>query len=166
MPHPNVLVIERLFAALDRHDADAMAACYCKDSVKFCDIAFEIDEHSRLHGMWRMICEGESGITVKVNRVVADDRQGEAQIVDTYWFGKDTKGEKPKPGLRVVNEITSRFWFRDGLIEKQVDWCDSRAWARQAIGGVRGWIAGRIGLVRSFSANRKLDAFLRQPRGA
>jgi hypothetical protein len=31
--------------------------------------------------MWRMICEGESGIKVQVKHVVADDRHGEAQIV-------------------------------------------------------------------------------------
>jgi hypothetical protein len=95
---------------------------------------------------------------VTVKSIVADDHRGEARIVDTYQFGRDTKTRKP--GKPVVNEITSRFWFRDGLIERQVDSCDSRAWAKQAMGGGVGWIAGRSRWLRARAANRKLDAFL------
>jgi ketosteroid isomerase-like protein len=158
--HPNALLIERLFTALDRHDAAAMAACYRTAPVAFHDIAFHIVEKARLYGMWRMICEGESGIHVIIKSIDAGDHEGEARIVDEYRFGRDMK--RGKEGRPVVNEITSCFTFRDGLIEKQRDFCDERAWARQAIGGPVGWIAGRIGLMRSFSANRKLDEFLRQ----
>jgi hypothetical protein len=165
MAHPNALLIEQLFAALNRHDAAAMAKCYCDDGVIFEDIAFHIENKLRLDAMWRMICEGESGIQVTVKTIVADERHGEARIIDTYQFGKATK--KGKPGRPVVNEITSRFWFRGGLIERQVDWCDSRAWARQAIGGVLGWVAGRSHWLRARSADRKLDAFLLEhPRTA
>jgi ketosteroid isomerase-like protein len=157
--HPNAQLIERLYTALQRHDADGMAACYRDDRVRFHDIAFEIREKSRLYGMWRMICEGESGIRVTVEHIRADDRIGEARIVDCYDFGRNMeRGERGRP---VVNHITSRFRFRDGLIVEHVDDCDERAWAEQALGGPLGWIAGRVRLARSMTANRKLDRFLR-----
>jgi hypothetical protein len=162
MSHPNAQLIEQLFSALNRHDAAAMAKCYRDDGVVFEDIAFHIEDKSRLDAMWRMICDGESGIKVEIKSVMADDRYGEAAIVDTYQFGKNST--ENDPGKPVVNPITSRFWFRDGLIEKQVDLCDSRAWAKQAIGGPVGWVAGRSGWLRARTANRKLDAFLaKQP---
>ena len=158
--HPNVLLVERLYIALDRHDAAVMASCYRDDVVTFHDIAFHIVEKSRLRGMWRMICEGESGIRVTIKSITADDREGEARIVDVYRFGRDTS--KRKEGRPVTNEITSRFRFRDGLIEEHRDWCDARAWASQAMGGPAGWVAGRSRPLRAWSANRKLDRFLRE----
>ena len=158
--HPNALLIERLYTALDRHDAAAMASCYHPNLVRFRDIAFEIEDRTRLHGMWRMICEGESGIRVTIKSITADDREGEARIVDTYQFGRDSS--KGKEGQRVVNDITSVFRFRDGLITKHDDFCDERAWASQAMGGAAGWLAGRSRMARASSAKRKLDRFLRK----
>jgi ketosteroid isomerase-like protein len=158
--HPNALLIERLYTALDRHDAATMADCYHANPVTFHDIAFQIDDKARLYGMWRMICEGESGIRVTIKNITADDRYGEARIVDTYQFGRDSA--KREEGQPVVNEITSLFRFRDGLIEKHEDLCDERAWANQAMGGPKGWLAGRIRLLRAVSARRKLNKFLRK----
>jgi len=158
--HSNALLIERLFVAIDRHDGAAVAACYRDDSVVFHDIAFHIESKPRLADMWRMVCEGESGLKVSIKSIVADDHSGEARIVDTYCFGKDTaKGRKGRP---VVNEIRSLFQFRDGLIQEHIDECDQRAWGEQAIGGTFGWLAGRVRFLRSFAANRKLDRFLRK----
>jgi ketosteroid isomerase-like protein len=156
--HPNALLIERLYAALHRHDAAAMAECYCDDGVVFHDIAFHIERKPRLDGMWRMICEGESGIEVTVEHVAADDHTGEAHIIDRYWFGKDSKNGKA--GVRITNEITSRFRFRGGRIAQHIDDCDEAAWAKQAIGGPVGWLAGRIRLMRSLKADKKLKQFL------
>jgi hypothetical protein len=160
MPHPNALVIERLFAALNQHDATAMAACYREGKVIFHDIAFHFEEKPGIHDMWRMICEGESGIQATVKAIDATDRTGEARIVDTYQFGRDSR--KGKKGRPVVNEITSRFRFRDGLIEEHIDDCDPRVWAQMALGGPLGWIAGRIRWLRAKSATRKLEAFLHE----
>jgi ketosteroid isomerase-like protein len=157
--HPNAALIERLFTALDRHDAAAMASCY-SDGVIFRDIAFHIAGKPRLYGMWRMICEGESGLRVTIRTIEADDRSGQARIVDVYQFGRDTKNGKE--GRPVVNEITSHFTFRGGLIEEHFDSCDERAWADQAIGGPAGWLAGHSRLARAISANRKLDRFLHE----
>ena len=95
MTHRNALLIEQLFAALDRHDPDAMAACYSDDKVRFHDIAFHIQDKARLHGMWRMICEGESGIRVTVKGIAANDQDGEARIVDPINLAEtQTEGRK------------------------------------------------------------------------
>src|SRR5207248_5805175 len=40
MLHSNAALIQRLFAALNAHDAEAMAACYHSRNVRFRDIAF------------------------------------------------------------------------------------------------------------------------------
>ena len=151
MPHPNALVIERLFAALNQHDHGAMAACY-RDAAVFHDIAFHFEDRSGIHDMWRMICL-DSAIQVELQHVEADEYQGEAIVVDRYRFGR-----RRRP---VVNRITSRFWFEDGRIKKQVDDCDARAWAAQALGGVPGWIAGRSRRVRRAAAWWMLHQYLR-----
>jgi ketosteroid isomerase-like protein len=159
MAHPNVALVERLFAALNRHDHDAMAGCYDNDQATFHDIAFHLERKPEIHDMWRMICEGESGIEVNVKRIDADAERGEARVLDRYRFGRDKA--RRKEGQLVVNEITSRFRFRDGRIIEHVDECDERAWAKQALGGPIGWIAGRSRFVRSLSATAKLKKFLR-----
>jgi hypothetical protein len=157
----NAQLIERLYSALQRHDAAAMAACYCDGKLLFHDIAFHIEnDKPRLYGMWRMICEGESGLEVDIKHVEADDRTGEAHIIDTYWFGKDTK--RDKPGHRVVNDITSCFRFREGRIAEHIDYCDPKAWASQAIPGPLGWLAGRVRVMRSSKADGKLTRFLEE----
>jgi ketosteroid isomerase-like protein len=157
MAHPNALLIDRLFTALNRHDHQAMADCYADDAT-FHDIAYDLREKRRIHDMWRMICEGESHIQVKIGNIDANDREGTAAIVDEYDFGRT----KDDPGKPVVNRITSRFVFRDGRVAKQVDDCDPRAWAEMAIGGPVGWIAGRVRLLRSLKARWILYQFVRR----
>ena len=156
MSHPNALLIERLFAALHRHDHDVMAECYDGDAT-FHDIAFHLRTKRRIHDMWRMICEGESNITVNVEDIDANEQEGTATIVDSYEFGRTVD----QPGKPVVNRIKSRFVFQDGRIAKHVDACDARAWAAMAIGGRVGWIAGRSRLLRSVKANWMLYQFVR-----
>jgi hypothetical protein len=150
MPHPNAILIERLFDALNRHDHEAMARCY-HDKATFDDIAFHLRKKQRIHDMWRMICEGKSGITVQVTSIVADDRRGEARIIDKYRLDEDHP---------ITNPITSRFSFEAGQILSQVDDCDPLAWAQQAVGGTPGWILGRSPLLRSVMATVKLQKFL------
>jgi ketosteroid isomerase-like protein len=148
--HPNTALLARLFAALNQHDHQAMAACY-HPAATFHDIAFELRTSQRIHGMWHMICAG-SDISATVQSLHADDRKGRASVVDEYTF-RDT-------GRRVRNVIDSRFRFEDGLIIEQTDTCDPRAWARMALGGITGFLAGRVRLLRRWKANRKLQAVL------
>ena len=133
--HPHTEVLTRLFTALDRHDHEAMAACYA-ENASFRDIAFKLEGRTRIHAMWHMICDGDIKTTFKIDEV--DDRTAFVTVVDDYTFR--AKGRK------VHNVIQSRFRFKDGAIVEQQDSCDSRQWASMAIGGVGGFLAGRIPL--------------------
>ena len=57
-------------------------------------------------------------------------------------------------GRKVHNVIQSRFRFKDGSIVEQPNSCDTRKWASMAIGGVGGFVAGRISLLRGAKARR------------
>jgi ketosteroid isomerase-like protein len=153
--HPNTALLAQLFAAEDRHQHLEMAFCYHPDA-SFKDIAFELDGIQRIHAMWHMICETD--IRVTLEGVEADDRNGLANIVCTYTFGADRASGKK--GRLVRNVIESRFSFEEGKIMQHHDFCDAKAWARAALGGPLGFIAGRLGFVRSLTANAKLDAFV------
>jgi hypothetical protein len=132
-----------------------MADCY-NDDAMFHDIAFHLRRKKSIHDMWRMICKGESDIRVLVEAIDANDREGTATIVDLYDFGRRGRN----PGRPVRNRITSRFVFQNGRITKQFDDCDPRAWAEMAIGGAKGWIAGRSRPIRWVKANWKLYQFV------
>lgn len=162
--HPNAALLSTLFAALDAHDHEAMAACYHPEA-RFRDIAFDRHRRGQIHDMWRMICSGDSDIRVlDVEIVEAGDRGGRARVVEKYRFGASK--DPPRAGRRIVNAIDSRFGFEDGLIRRQDDDCDAKAWARQALGdGVKGFLAGRIRFLRSRTAETKLAAFLKANPG-
>ena len=149
--HPNGLLLQRLFTALDDHDHEAMAACYAP-AATFRDIAFDLEGKRKIHAMWQMICEG-TDIRATFEVVNADDRQGRVALVDHYTFS-DTK-------FKVRNVIDAQFRFQSGLIDEHRDYCDPKAWADMAFhGGIKGFIAGRFRFVRSRAAHAKLKAFV------
>jgi Ketosteroid isomerase-related protein len=153
--HPNAVLLDRLFNALNRKDHATMASCYHPDAT-FHDIAFDLKGRPRIHAMWQMICE-RSNVTATVTVVHADDGDGRVNVVDDYTFS-DT-------GLPVHNIIESRFKFRDGLIAQHIDLCDPKAWATMALGdGLPGFLAGRIRLIRSIKARWKLWQFGRRQK--
>ena len=160
--HPNRELLDRFFTALNRHDADAMAACYTPDA-HFRDIAFDRKGRDRIHEMWRMICSGDIQADCEIDH--ADAASGAAHSTFTYHFGASK--EPPSPGRPVINPIKSTFTFRDGLIAKQEDYCNPHAWARQAIGtGPAGFLAGHLRWLRSRKAEAKVVAFLKSNRRA
>ena len=148
--HPHAELLHTLFAAVERRDAKAIAECYHADAT-FRDIAFDLHGKKEIHDMWRMICSGD--IRPTFNIVHADDVSGHVKVVDEYTF-TDT-------GRKVRNVIDSRFLFTDHLVAAHRDECDPRAWAAMAIGGVGGFLAGRVGLLRRWKARRKLARFVR-----
>jgi hypothetical protein len=157
--HPNALVLDRLFTALGRHEPVTAASCY-HPKARFRDIAFELSGADEIYDMWRLVCSGDAHLGVTIEEIEADDRAGRARIVDTYRFSASK--HEPKKWLPVTNRIVSRFEFRDGLIWRQEDECDARAWATQAMGGgIKGALAGRFRFVRSLGARAKLRKFLR-----
>jgi hypothetical protein len=97
-----------------------------------------------------MVCSGDVKATVR--ELKADDSHGRVLIVDDYTF-RDT-------GRRVRNPIECRFTFQKSLIVDHRDRCDPLAWARQAFGGVKGELLGRVRLLRKIGAGRKLKKFL------
>jgi hypothetical protein len=142
-------LVEQFLTAYQSLNHNAMAAC-CHQSARFADIAFRLNGRKQIHAMWHMICE--NGIEVEVQTVEERGDEVHARVVDTYVFS-DT-------GRPVVNPILCRFQFRDGLIIEHLDECDALEWARQAFGGLKGEIAGRIGFLRRRTARKKIRKFI------
>lgn len=152
--HANAALLNKLFTALRERDHATMASCYHPDA-RFRDIAFDLDGRTQIHSMWRMICSGD--IKAEFEVLDADDHAGRVRLAETYHFGASK--DPPKPGRPVHNAIESRFLFKDGKIQQQDDDCDAKEWARQAVGGIAGFLAGRIRLLRSRKAKAKLAKF-------
>lgn len=147
--HTNGNLVEQLYNSLNRHDYLAMADCY-HPAAHFRDIAFDLKGRDQISAMWQMICSGDIRATFEV--ISADEASASANLVDEYTF-TDT-------GRRVRNAIESRFRFQDGLIIEHLDSCDPRAWAAAAVGGVGGFVAGRLRSVRAWKAHAKLQRFI------
>ena len=149
--HSNALLLERLFSSLNGKDDKSMASCY-HSAATFRDIAFNLNGKQEIHDMWRMICSGDIRATFEV--LHADDETGRVRVVDEYTFS-DT-------GRKVTNVVDSRFTFKDHLVLEHRDTCDPKAWAAMAMGGVSGFLAGRVGPLRRFKASRKLKKFVEE----
>lgn len=152
--HPNEQLLTKLFNCLNAHDHVGMAECYAEDAT-FLDIAFTLKNKKQIHAMWSMACSDnkagvKSDIAATVKELSANDSTGRAIVIYDYTF-RDT-------GREVHNQIVSMFEFRAGKISKQTDDCDAAAWARQAFGGFKGFVAGHIGFVRRGKAMKKLKS--------
>jgi ketosteroid isomerase-like protein len=155
--HSSAKLVEQLYRSLDRHDFQAMADCY-HPSACFRDIAFDLEGKEQIRSMWQMICAGDIRATFEIVR--ADEASAVAKLVDEYTMSKSRR--------RVRNAIESRFRFQDGLILEHHDFCDARAWAAAAIGGIGGFFVGRLRFLRAWGANAKLRRFAQEtaPRAA
>ncbi|WP_206107889.1 nuclear transport factor 2 family protein [Paludisphaera rhizosphaerae] len=149
--HPNVQLIERLYSALCDGNPDAAALCYAHDA-HFQDIAFSLDGRESIRQMWRLVSSRK--VQVTFDSLTADDRQGAGHWVADYTFS-DT-------GRPVVNDIRSRFAFREGLIVDHRDECDAWSWANQAYPFPKNLLVGLIGPLRRFGARKKLEEFIRE----
>jgi hypothetical protein len=149
--HPNARLVETLYASLRDDQPNAAAACYASDA-HFEDIAFRLDGRERILQMWRLVCGRE--VEVTFDSVVADDRRGRG-----HWVASYTVTENGRP---VVNDITSKFAFRDGLIVNHLDRCDAMAWAAQAYPFPKNLAAGLIGPLRRYKARQMLEQFVRE----
>ncbi len=152
--HPNALLLQRLFSSLNQHDHEAMAACY-HSRATFTDIAFDLRGKEQIHAMWHMICQPDdhtSDIRAMFHVIHADDRSGWVNLIDDYTFSST--------GRPVTNVIDSHFTFENDLIMRQRDFCDPRAWAAMALGGVRGLFAAQFHFLRSLKARQMLLRFV------
>ena len=152
--HTNVRQIETLYSAIANGDPDAVTACYADDAY-FEDIAFQRHGRKEIHEMWRMVCHTKPMVAFWA--VIADDQRGNGHWTADYMFDKTGTN----PGRRVVNNLTSAFTFRNGLIVTHHDHCDAKAWARQAYSFPVAQLAGSVPPLRHVAAARKLGKFLK-----
>lgn len=149
--------IDRLYAALDAGDGEAMAACYTPDAT-FEDPAFGPLAGGAGQDMWRMLTSRAGDLTVELlDRTATEDATaGTAHWVADYTFTES--------GRKVHNDIKATFVFRDGLIAEHRDVFDLRAWGSQALGPV-GTILGLTGLLKPI-VRRKTSGQLKTFRAA
>ena len=126
--HPNEQLVTRFYEALQRRDAEAMAACYTPDA-RFSDPVFQDLSGGEVGDMWRMLLLGaRDDFRFTFRDVQANDYSGSAHWEADYTFSRT--------GRKVHNAATARFVFRDGKIERHSDDFDYRAWLAQALGPV------------------------------
>ena len=118
-------LIDRFYAAFDRKDGDAMAACYAPDA-RFSDPAFGELRGEEPGAMWRMLTSQARDLSVELVEREADDATGSARWIARYTF--------TQTGRPVTNDVRARFRFRDGLIAEHDDAFSFHGWARQALG--------------------------------
>ena len=129
MSDANTELIRRFYAAFDRHDGEAMAACYASDAT-FRDPAFGELHGEEVGAMWKMLTSRADDLDVELHEHDADERTGTAHWIARYTF--------TQTGRKVVNDIRATFAFDGGLISDHVDEFNLGRWSRQALGPM-GW---------------------------
>ena len=118
-------LLDRFYAAFDRHDGDVMAACYTSDAT-FADPVFTDLKGHEPGAMWRMLTSQARDLSVELVEREADDATGSARWIARYTF--------TQTGRPVTNDVRARFRFRDRLITEHDDAFSFHGWARQALG--------------------------------
>jgi len=151
-------LIERFYAAFDRRDGDAMAACYAPDAT-FVDPVFGRLNAEQAGSMWRMLTSQSDDLRVELAERQADGDTGSARWIARYTF--------TRTGRPVVNEVRATFRFADGLIVEHVDKFGFYRWARQALGRtgtLLGWTPS-LQLRVHREARRRLAGWMQQRDG-
>jgi hypothetical protein len=136
----NEATIRRLYDALNRHDGEAMAACYAPEA-SFSDPVFPELHGDQAGDMWRMLTARATDLAVELPEAKADAQAGSARWIATYTFGTT--------GRNVTNRVRSDFKFGpDALIAEQHDDFPFWAWSRKAL-GLSGLLLGWTPMLRS-----------------
>jgi ketosteroid isomerase-like protein len=146
----NTELIERFYAAFDKRDGDAMAACYAPNA-RFSDPVFPDLTGAEPGAMWRMLTGRSDDLRVELLEHDAESAHWRA----TYTF--------TQTGRRVVNDVQATFRFENGLIAEHTDDFGFWRWSRQAL-GAPGLLLGWTPLLRRATQRRaraSLDHFLR-----
>ena len=142
-------VVQRFYAAFDRRDGEAMAACYAPDA-HFRDPVFGDLTGAEAGAMWRMLTRTARDLKVEL---------AEYDAQSAHWIASYTFSATGRP---VVNDVRARLKLADGLIVDHVDSFSFWKWSRQAIGTkglLLGWtpfLRGKIG----GTARAGLDKFI------
>jgi ketosteroid isomerase-like protein len=150
----NKQTIERFYAAFDKHDGDAMAACYAP-AAHFSDPVFTGLRGEEPGAMWRMLTGRSDDLRVELLEHDADENTGSAHWHATYTF--------TQTGRPVTNDVHATFRFtEDGLIADHRDEFSFHRWSRQAL-GAPGLLLGWTPLLRGATqkkARASLDQFM------
>jgi ketosteroid isomerase-like protein len=157
----SMVTIERLYAAFERLDADAMAACYAPDA-RFDDEAFSLRGRESIGAMWAMLCDAVKAKGRDVWRLEASAiTERGAHWEATYRFSAT--------GRLVHNVIDAEFEFdAAGSITHHRDRFDFWRWARQALGApglLLGWTPLLRAKVRAQAA-KNLERFVAARKAA
>lgn len=151
----NKQTIERFYAAFDRRDGDAMAACYAPDA-RFSDPVFPGLSGEEPGAMWRMLTGRSDDLRVQLLEHDAGTDAGTAHWRATYTF--------TQTGRPVENDVHASFRFADGgLIAEHEDAFSFHRWSRQALGApglLLGWTPVLRGATQK-KARASLDEFMR-----
>jgi ketosteroid isomerase-like protein len=148
----NRRLIRRFYEAFDDCDGEAMARCYLPQAT-FRDPVFGTLTGEEAGNMWRMLTGRARELKVELLEYGADETTGRARWQARYEFAAT--------GRPVINDVTARFRFSDGLIAEHVDGFSFFAWARQALGPTAlavGWSPPGRRLVRR-RARAELDRY-------
>jgi uncharacterized protein len=146
-------LVERFYAAFDRRDGKAMAACYAPDA-HFWDPVFGDLSGAEAGAMWRMLTR-----TARDLKVELAEHDGES----AHWIARYTFSATGRP---VVNDVRASFRIADGLIVDHVDEFSFWKWSRQAL-GTKGLLLGWTPFLRSKvggTARAGLDKFIAKER--
>jgi ketosteroid isomerase-like protein len=148
----NQELLQGFYAAFAAKDGDTMAAAYAPGAT-FTDPVFVGLKNGKPGAMWQMLTSRSKDLALELVSCEADDRTGSARWIATYTFAQT--------GRKVVNDVRSRFVFKDGLIAEQVDEFDFHRWAGQAL-GLSGKLLGGTPIIRNAvrgKARAGLEAF-------
>ncbi|HEV7406516.1 MAG TPA: nuclear transport factor 2 family protein [Chthoniobacteraceae bacterium] len=120
-------VLTNLYTCLANHDYEGMEKCYHPDAT-FRDIGFTLEKRTPIRAMWHLISETDLRASFKI--VDGEGSPSTVDLIDEYTF--------PPTGKRVRNPIRSVFEFKEGLIFKHRDFCDTRQWCIDAWGPLLG----------------------------
>lgn len=132
----NEKTIIKFYTALANNSATEMCECY-HPKIQFRDPIFGLLKGSDVCKMWKMLIKKSKGhLKIDYSEVKADDHLGSTSWTATYRFSKTNR--------KVINSISTKFHFKDGLIIKQNDDFDIWKWSIQAI-GIKGSLFGWTG---------------------
>jgi hypothetical protein len=135
----NETTITKFYTALANSDAAKMSECY-HPNIQFRDPAFGLLKGEQVCQMWKMLIEkGKGTINIDYSAVKANEHFGSAFLVAQYDFGKTNR--------KIINTISAKFQFQDGLIIKHTDDFDLWKWSKQAL-GIKGILLGWTGFMQ------------------
>ncbi|MDQ3108959.1 MAG: nuclear transport factor 2 family protein [Bacteroidota bacterium] len=154
----NAEIIKRFYTSFSEGNANGMTSCYAP-GILFEDPAFGQLKGEDARNMWRMLVANSKGnIKIIVENIKADEKTGFADWTAAYVFSQT--------GRKVVNKISARFEFENGLIIKHTDHFSLWNWSRQALGWkglLLGWTPALKSKVQK-QTNALLKAYINHDR--